>query len=90
MENINDRIYIKSNYQIKNNDEILYTRIVEHINYSYFDKYLTINEYILFNFEKEVDSISFLITFETKRYNIDDVKYIYKNNDRFIFKHYGN
>ena len=89
-KDINDKIYVKSIYQIKNNDMILHTNIIEHNKYTYFNNSLTINENFFYNFNKYMDTITFLINFETISNNIGDVKYILKNNNRLVFKHYGN
>ena len=87
---INDKIYVKSIYQIKNNDMILYTNIIDHNKYSYFDNYLTIDETMFYTFDEDINNITFSFNFETIKNNINDIKYIFKNNNRLILKHYGN
>ena len=88
--NIDDRIYLKSIYQIKNNDTILYTNIINHNKYEYFDNHLTINETIFYTFNEDINNLSFLFKFETIKNDISDIKYIFNNNNRLIFKHYSN
>ena len=76
--NINDKIYVKSIYQIKNNDTDLYTNIIDHNKYSYFDNHLSIDETIFYAFDKDINAITFLINFEKIKNNIGDIKYILK------------
>ena len=71
--NIKDNIYVKSIYQIKNNDTVLYTNIIDHNKYTYFNNHLTINETIFYTFEKDMNSITFLINFEKIKNNIGDI-----------------
>ena len=80
----------KIDFSNKNNDTILYTNIIDHTKYSYFDNFLTINETTFFNFDKDINSITFLINFETIKNNINDIKYIFKNNNRLILKNFRN
>ena len=42
--NINYKNYVKSIYKILNDKIILYERIIDHSNYSFFNNYLTIDE----------------------------------------------
>ena len=72
--NINDNIYVNSIYQIENNDTVLYTNIIDHNKYTFFNNHLTINETIFYTFEKDMNSITFLINFETVKNNIGDIK----------------
>ena len=88
--NISDKIYVKSIYQLKNNNTILYTNIINHNKYEYFDNHLTINETIFYTFNEDINNLTFLFYFETIKNNISDIKYIFDNNNRLIFKHYGN
>ena len=87
--NINDIIYLKSIYQIKNDNIVLYTSVINHNKYSFFDDYLTINETIFYTFSKDIDNINFIINFETIKNDIQDIEYIFNNNDRLVFKHYS-
>ena len=46
-ENINERNYVKSTYEIRDSEKnVLYTSIIDHNKYSYFENYLTIKEKI--------------------------------------------
>ena len=63
-ENINERIYVSTIYEIldKNNNS-LYISQINNNDYQYFSNKLSIKENIFYNFTKNVEKIKFRITF---------------------------
>ena len=45
---------------------------------------------MFYTFDEDIDNITFSFNFETIKNNINDIKYIFKNNNRLILKHFGN
>ena len=45
---------------------------------------------MFYTFNEDIDNITFLFKFETIKNDINDIKYIFNNNNRLIFKHYSN
>ena len=89
-ENINERIYVSTIYEILDeNNNSLYISQINNNYYSYFSNKVSIKESIFYNFTKNVEKIKFRITFVMT--SIRDIKiwYINDNNYRFILKHYS-
>ena len=63
-EDISERNYVKSIYQIfDENDNTLYIRSITNNNYAHFSNRLIIDENIFYNFTKNVKKIKFVIKF---------------------------
>ena len=88
--NINYRNYVRSIYKILNNEIVLYERIVDHSNYSSFNNDLTIYEKFFYNFNEDIQNITFSIKFEITKSYVIRLFYNKRNNNRLILKHYGN
>ena len=88
--NINYKNYIKSIYKILNDNIVLYEKIIDHITYSSFNNYLTIDVKIFDNFNDDIQNITFFIKFEMTATKIIKLFYNKRNNNRLIFKHFGN
>ena len=89
-ENINERIYVSTIYEIldKNNNS-LYISQVNNNDYQYFSNKLSIKENVFYNFTKNVEKIKFRISFVTTAARDIKILYINDNNYRFILKHYS-
>ena len=91
-EDTNDRHYIKSIYELFDENNIsLYVKSVTIDEYQFFQKKLTIDENIFYNFNKNVEKLKFVIKFQ-KLLSSRVIKIFYIKNDnyRLILKHYGN
>ena len=86
-----DRHYIKSIYEIfDENNNSLYVKSISNNEYLYFSNKGIINEYIFYNFNKNVKKIKFVIKFQ--KLSASRVIYLYyikNDNYRFILKHYS-
>ena len=82
--------YVKSIYKISNDNNVLYERIIYHSNYSSFNNYLTIDEKFFYNFNEDIQNITFSIKFEMTGIYVIRLFYNKRNNNRLILKHYGN
>ena len=86
-----DRHYVKSIYEILDeNNNSLYIKSVNNNEYNYFSNKLIIDEYIFYNFNKNVKKIKFVIKFQ--KLSASRVIYLYyiKNkNYRLTIKNYG-
>ena len=71
------------------NNNSLYIKSVNDTEYSYFSKYIFINEDIFYNFNKSIDSIKFIIKFQMALSRNINIWYVKNNNYRFILKHYS-
>ena len=89
-ENISERNYVKIIYQILDeNDNSLFIKSENNNEYSYFSNKIFINENILYNFNKPIDSIKFVIKFQMLLSRIIKIWYIKNDNYRLILKHYA-
>ena len=89
-QDINDRHYVKTIYEIfdKNNNS-LYVKSVTNSNYTYFSNRVIIDEYIFYNFTKNVEKIKFVIKFQMLLSRVIKIWYIKNENYRLILKNYG-
>ena len=87
--NINYKNYVKSIYKIKNNNTVLYERIIDHSNYSSFNNHLPIDEKFFYNFNDDIGNITFSIKFEMTDTKVIRLFYDKRNNNRLILKHYS-
>ena len=86
-ENISERNYVKTNYEIfDENDNSLYIRSVSNNNYTYFLNRVIVDEYIFYNFNKVVKKIKFIIKFQMILSRIIKIWYIKNDNYRLIIK----
>ena len=90
-EFINEKVCIKSIYEIKDMDNnTLYTKTIDHNTYTYFENKLIINENIFYNFDKSIEKIKFSIRFQLVNFfKVVKIWYIKNDNYRFILKHYS-
>ena len=86
-----DRYYIKSIYKILDeNNNSLYIKTVNNDKYLYFSNKLIIDENILYNFNKDIKKIKFVIKFQ--KLSTSRVIYLYyikNDNYRLTIKNYG-
>ena len=82
--------YVKSLYKILNGNTVLYERIIDHNKYSFFNNYLTIDEKFFYNFNEDIKNIKFSIKFEMTESYVIRLFYNKGDNNRLIFKHFGN
>ena len=87
--NINYENYVKSIYKILNDKIVLYEKIINHSKYSSFNNYLTIYEKFFYNFNEDIENITFSIKFEMTDTKIIRLFYNKRNNNRLILKHYS-
>ena len=90
--NIDDRPYIKSIYEILDeNNNSLYIKSVNNNDYVYFSNKMTIDENIFYNFTNNIKKLKFLIKFQKlSSTRVIYLYYIKNDNNRLILKHYGN
>ena len=88
--NINYKNYVRSIYKISNDNNVLYEKNIDHRNYSSFNNYLTIEEAFFYNFNEDIQNITFSIKFEMNESYVIRLFYNIRNNNRLILKHYGN
>ena len=88
--NINYKNYIRSIYKILNDKIVLYKRIIDQSNYPSFNNYLTIDEKLLYNFNEDIQNITFSIKFEMTELYVIRLFYNKINNNRLILKNFGN
>ena len=89
-EDISERSYVKSVYQIFNeNDNSLYIKSVNNNDYSYYSNKIFIDENIFYNFTKNVKKIKFVIKFQMLLSRIIKIWYIKNDNYRLVIKNYG-
>ena len=89
---INDRNYVKNIYEILDeNNNRLYIKTINNDEYNYFSNKVIIDEYIFYNFNKNVKKLKLVIKFQKlSASRIIYLYYIKNDNYRLIFKHYGN
>ena len=89
-ENISERSYVKSLYQLfDENDNSLYIKSVNNNDYKYYSNKIFIDEDIFYNFNKNIKKIKFVIKFQMILSRIIKIFYIKNNNYRLILKHYS-
>ena len=89
-EDISERNYVKTIYEIfDENGNSLYIKSVTNNNYTYFSNRLIIDEYICYNFTKNVKKIKFVIKFQMILSRVIKIWYIKNENYRLILKNYG-
>ena len=89
-ENISERSYVKSLYQIfDENDNSLYIKSVDNNDYQYYSNKIFIDENIFYNFTKNIRSIKFVIKFQMLLSRVIKIFYIKNDNYRLILKHYS-
>ena len=89
-QSISERNYVKTIYQILDeNDNSLYIKSVNNDEYKYFSKCIFIDEYIFYNFTKNIKSIKFVIKFNQIVTRVIKMYYLKNDNYRFISKHYS-
>ena len=89
-EDISERSYVKSLYQIfDENDNSLYIKSVNNNDYQYYSNKIFIDENIFYNFIKDIKKIKFVIKFQMLLSRIIKIWYIKNDNYRFILKHYS-
>ena len=89
--NINDRNYVKNIYEILDeNNNRLYIKTISNDEYNYFSNKVIIDEYIFYNFNKNVKKLKLIIKFQ--KLSASRVIYLYyikNNNYRLTIKNYG-
>ena len=89
-ENINEKIYVNTVYEIfDENNNSLYISTINNNDYQYFSNKISIKENIFYNFSKNVKNIKFRIKFNMTTTRVIKIWYINDNNYRFILKHYS-
>ena len=89
-ENISERSYVKTLYQILDeNNNSLYIKSVNNNDYSYYSNKIFIDENIFYNFNNNVKKIKFHIKFYMILSRVIKIWYIKNDNYRFILKHYS-
>ena len=89
--NINDRNYVKNIYEILDeNNNRLYIKTISNDEYNYFSNKVIIDEYIFYNFNKNVKKLKLIIKF--KKLSASRIIYLYyikNDNYRLTIKNYG-
>ena len=89
-ENINEKIYVNTVYEIfDENNNSLYISTINNNDYQYFSNKLSIKENIFYNFTKNFKNIKFRIKFVMTSVQVIKIWYIKNDNYRFILKHYS-
>ena len=89
-ENISERSYVKTIYQIfDENDNSLYIKSVDNNEYPYYSNRIFLDENIFYNFTKNIKKIKFVIKFQMILSRIIKIWYIKNDNYRLILKHYS-
>ena len=89
-QDIKDRNYVKSIYEIfDENDNRLYIKSITNNNYLNFSNKLIIDEYIFYNFTKNIEKIKFVIKFQMILSRVIKIFYIKNDNYRLVIKNYG-
>ena len=88
---INDRNYVKNTYEILDeNNHRLYIKTINNDEYNYFSNKVIIDEYIFYNFNKNVKKLKLIIKFQ--KLSASRVIYLYyikNDNYRLTIKNYG-
>ena len=86
-EDISERIYVHSHYEIFDDDNnSLYISSIHNNDYEFFNNKVFINENIFYNFTKNVKDIKLVIKFVMSISKIIKAWYIPNNTHRFILK----
>ena len=89
-ENISERAYIKTLYELFDEDDnSLYIKSVNNNDYSYYSNKIFIDENIFYNFTKRLKKIKFVIKFQIILSRVINVYYIKNDNYRLVIKNYG-
>ena len=89
-ENINEKIYVNTAYEIfDENNNSLYISTINNNDYNYFSNKVSIKENIFYNFTKNVKNIKFRIKFVMTAVKVIKIWYIKNDNYRLILKHYS-
>ena len=89
-ENINEKIYVNTVYEILDeNNNSLYISTINNNDYNYFLNKISIKEHIFYNFTKNVKNMKFRIKFVMTTARVIKIWYIKNDNYRFILKHYS-
>ena len=85
-ENISERAYVKTLYQLfDENDNSLYIKSVNNNDYSYYSNKIFIDENIFYNFTKSNKKIKFQMLLS----RVIKIWYIKNDNYRLVIKNYG-
>ena len=86
-QDTDDRHYVKSIYELfDENDNSLYIRSITNNNHTYFSNRLIIDEYVFYNFSKNVKKIKFVIKFQMILIRVIKIWYIKNDNYRLVIK----
>ena len=89
-EDISERIYVKTIYEIfDENDNSLYIKSVTNNTYTYFSNRVIADENIFYHFNKDAKKIKFVIKFQMLLPRVIKIWYIENDNYRLIIKNYG-
>ena len=89
-EDISEKNYAKTIYEIFDNDDnSLYVKSVNNNDYQYYSSKIFIDEYIFYNFTKNVKKIKFAIKFIMLLSRVIKIWYIENENHRLISKNYS-
>ena len=89
-EDISERSYVKSVYQIfDENDNSLYIKSVNNNDYQYYSNKIFLDEKIFYNFTKDIEKIKFFIKFQMLLSRVIKIWYIKNENYRLILKNYS-
>ena len=89
-ENINEKIYVNTVYEIfDENNNSLYISTINNNDYQYLSNKLSVKENIFYNFTKNVKNIKFRIKFVMTSVQVIKIWYIENDNYRLILKHYS-
>ena len=85
-----NRNYVKTIYEIfDENDKSLYVKSSNNNEYSFFSNKVIIDEYIFYNFNKNVKKMKFDIKFQMILPGIIKIWYVKNDNYRLVIKNYG-
>ena len=89
-ENINEKIYINTVYEIfDENNNSFYISTINNNDYQYFSNKVSIKENIFYNFMRNIKNIKFRIKFVMTAVKVIIIWYIINDNYRLILKHYS-
>ena len=89
-EDISERNYVKTIYEIFNeNENRLYVKSINNNKCLYFSNRVIVDEKIFYNFTNNIKKIKFIIRFHMLLYRVIKIWYIKNDNYRLILKHYS-
>ena len=89
-ESISERSYVKTIYEIFDNDDnSLYVKSVNNNDYQYYSNNIFIDENFFYNFTKDIKKIKFVIRFQMLLSRVIKIWYIKNENYRLTLKHYS-